>query len=162
MRDTLKTLFVTVLIFALIGVMFHVVQQMMEGQDIKQVMLEQFVSNQPTRASDCRCLPGYVPSNKILPYEFVVVPELGGAGYVLQGNTKKQFYWRMHNTNFDWNNTKFRVTNAAEVGKYKGDGYIQKEKLQEALQYQKNKGLPDTPTYFCQSLSNPSDIKQCY
>ncbi len=135
--------------------MFHAFQFMIEGQDIKQVILEQFTS----RASDCRCLPGYVPSNITLPYEFVVVPQLSGAGYILQGNTKKQFYWRMHNVNFDWSNTKYSVMTAAEIGKYKGDGYVSKEVLEKALQKQPNL---KTQHFFCQSLSDSSNTKQCY
>lgn len=161
MGKELKTLLVIVFIFIMIAVMFHAVDFMMEGREVKQVMLEQFTS-QPTRASDCRCLPGYVPSNKTLPYEFVIVLELGGAGYILQGNTKKQFYWNMHNVNFDWNNTKYRFLTAAEIAKYKDEGLVSKEVLEKSLQYQKNKTLPNTPNYFCQSLSNSSDTKQCY
>jgi hypothetical protein len=145
----------------MIGLMFQAVAFITEGNEVKQFIVEQFQSG-PTRASDCRCLPGYIPSKQIAFYEFVVVPELGGMGYVFQGNTKKQFYWGMHSTSFGPQNTKYRVTNAAESGKYKGDGYISREKLQEALQYQKQGTLPNTPTYFCQSLSNPSDTKQCY
>lgn len=152
MSNELKTLLVVVFIFMMIAVMFQAVTFMMEGQT-----LEQFTS-QPNRASDCRCLPGYVPSNKTLPYEFVVVPEQGGAGFILQGNTKKQFYWRMHNVNFDWNNTKFRYVSSAEIGKYKGDGYASKEVLEKALQKQ----ISQTPTFFCQSLSDSSNTKQCY
>jgi hypothetical protein len=152
-----KTFLVIIFIFIMIAIIFQAFAFIMEGQDVKQIMLEQFTS-QPTRASDCRCLPGYVPSNKTLPYEFVVVPEQGGAGFILQGNTKKQFYWRMHNTNFDWSNTKYRVLSGAEIGKYKGDGYVSKEVLEKALQTQVNK----TPNFFCQSLSNSSNTKQCY
>ncbi len=161
MRKVIQTLLATVFIFMMIGVLFQAVAFITQGNEVKQVMLEQFASG-PTRASDCRCLPGYIPSKKVAPYEFILIPELGGLGLVIQGNTKKQFYWNMHNTNFDWTNTKFRVTNAAEAAKYKGEGLISKEKLQEALQYQKQGTSPDTPTYFCQSLSNPSNTKQCY
>ena len=87
MAKELKTLLVVVFICMMIAVMFHAVAFMMEGEEVKKVMLEQFTT-QTKRASDCRCLPGYIPSNK----------------------------------------TKAKIT----------------------------------PIFFCQSLSNPSDTKQCY
>ena len=157
MGKEIKTLLVVVFIFMIIAVMFQAVEFMMEGREIKQVMLEQFTS-QPTRASDCRCLPGYIPSNKTLPYEFVLVPENAGIGYVLQGKTRKQFYWNMYNLNFDWTNTKYRILTPAQISKYTGEGLVSKEVLEKALR----KESGQTPHFFCQSLSNPSDTKQCY
>lgn len=157
MGKELKTLLVVIFIFIMIAVIFQAFAFMTEGGEIKQIMLEQFTS-QPTRASDCRCLPGYIPSNKTLPYEFVIVRELGGAGFILQGNTKKGFYWNMHNTKFDWNNTKYRYMSSAEISKYKDYGFVSKEVLEKALQKQPSQ----TPHFFCQSLSNSSDTKQCY
>jgi hypothetical protein len=62
MAKELRTLLVVIFIFMMIAVMFQAVAFMMEGQEVKKVMLEQFTS-QTKRASDCRCLPGYIPSN---------------------------------------------------------------------------------------------------
>jgi hypothetical protein len=62
MGKELKTLLVVIFIFMMIAVMFQAVVFANKGNVVQQVMLEQFTS-QPTRASDCRCLPGYVPSN---------------------------------------------------------------------------------------------------
>ncbi len=61
MHRDLKTVLVVAFIFIMIATTFQAIQFMTEGQVVKQVMLEQFAN--PKRASDCKCLPGFIPSN---------------------------------------------------------------------------------------------------
>ncbi len=63
MAKEIKTLVVVVFVFVILSVMAQALAFIMKGNEVQEVMLEQFTS-QPTRASDCRCLPGYIPSNK--------------------------------------------------------------------------------------------------
>jgi hypothetical protein len=160
MSNELKTLLVVVFIFMMIAVMFQAVAFMMEGQPLKQVMLEQFTS-QPNRASDCRCLPGYVPSNTPakVKYGGRIIHLNGAIYYIPNGSNTK--YWVSSCTQCDvginFCDPKVYVNVTQKEGAvYENGPTLSCSVLKEA---QSKKILP---TYFCQSLSTPSDTKQCY
>lgn len=113
----------------------------------------------PTRAADCQCLPGYIPSNETSKSEFALDPR--GWGFVLAKGKRYGFWWNMHGIRFDWQNTKYRSVGWEEINKYRDAGYADKRIIEEALRYQKEGGKA-TSNYFCQSLSNPGETRKCY
>lgn len=121
--------------------------------------LEKFTDSAPTRAADCQCLPGYIPSNTTSKSELVLDPR--GWGYVLAGGKKYGFWWNMHGIPFDWTNTKYRWIGWEEISKYTHGGQASKPIIEEALRFQKEGGKL-TSMYFCQSLSNPNETRKCY
>lgn len=121
--------------------------------------LEGFVEAAPTRAADCQCLPGYIPSNRKPKYEFVLYDR--GYGLILTENKMYGFWWNMHGIPFDWQTTKYRWTSFEEIKNYKDSGWATPVIVQNALKYQKEGGGAGTQ-YFCQSLSNPADTRKCY
>ena len=145
MGKELKTLLVVVFIFMMIAVMFQAVAFMMEGQEIKQVMLEQFTT-QTKRASDCRCLPGYIPSNK------TIKRVLGNEGQFIE--IKNPITVRYGNNNRwveKYVSSTFQATNSF-FGSDPAPGIVKQVEIKDQT----------NNIFFCQSLSNPSDTKQCY
>ena len=126
-------------------------------------------SNAPTRASDCRCLPGYIPSNTSkFPYE-------GTIKYFSYSNTgldmyfindlNKDYYlikWQPGSNYFGlpgiYNNETRTMYNPITLEdqtvlkKYVFKGNLTQDKL-----------VPnENNAYFCQSLSEPATTKSCY
>ena len=102
-------------------------------------------STAPTRAADCQCLPGYIPSNKIpkkvLGFEnqFIVVKSPMALQYGVNNRwIKKQV------------SGTFQATNMF----FGGDPAPGIRKRVETLEIE---GF-----YFCQSLSNPTETRKCY
>jgi hypothetical protein len=124
------------------------------------VYLEPFESNPITRASDCQCLPGYIPSNQSTKYEFVLTPD--GNGYILTGKKiRYQFYWNMYDKPLNWETSKARWTTFDEVNNYNFEGLSPVTVLDDALQFVKE-GRKNQPFYFCQKLGDPSKTRACY
>jgi hypothetical protein len=113
----------------------------------------------PTRAANCQCLPGYIPSNRKPSFEFVLYNK--GYGLILSEGKMYGFWWNMHGIPFDWQTTKIRWTTEEEVNKYKDGGYATPKIVQDALRFQKEGGGVGS-FYFCQSLSNPGETRKCY
>jgi hypothetical protein len=113
----------------------------------------------PTRAADCQCLPGYIPSNATEKSEFVLDPR--GWGYVLTKGKKYGYWWNMHGMTFNWSNTKHRRVSWEEINRFSDGGQATKPIIEEALRYQKE-GAKAGSIYFCQSLSNPAETRKCY
>lgn len=112
----------------------------------------------PTRASDCRCLPGYVPSNSKKSGELVLDPR--GWGYLLEGSKKYGYWWNMHELGFWWWNSTYRWATSEEVSKYTDGGWASKDQVKNTLA---NKGKSvESPFYFCQSLNDTGKTKTCY
>jgi hypothetical protein len=145
MAKELRTLLVILFIFMIIAVIFQAVAFMTEGGEIKQIILEQFTL-QPTRASDCRCLPGYIPSNKItkrvLGKENQLI-EIKNPITVRYGSNNRWVEKDVSST--------FRATNSF-FGSDPAPGVVKQVEIKEQ----------NTNMFFCQSLSNPSNTKQCY
>ena len=112
----------------------------------------------PTRAADCRCLPGYVPSNSKKAGEITLDPR--GWGFLLEGDKKYVYWWNMYGLDFTWTNTKWRRVSNEELANYKDGGNATKEQIQNARKYQG--AMIESPNYFCQSLAEPSKTRQCY
>jgi hypothetical protein len=116
-------------------------------------------SGAPTRAADCQCLPGYIPSNTTSKSELVLDPR--GSGFVLANGKRYGFWWNMHGVKFDWSNTKYRRISWEESNKYSYGGMADKRRIEEALRFQKEGGKA-TSSYFCQSLSYSGETRKCY
>ncbi len=138
-----------------------VATRFMKQDDVKESEKpkEGFFSGAPTRAAECKCLPGYVPSNMSNSYEIVLTQD--GWGWIIVGSKYYNFWWNMHGIPFDWNNTKFKWVTYDYLKGYTRSGNATKDIVQNALAYQKE-GAKQMETYVCKSLSNISDTKPCY
>lgn len=120
----------------------------------------------PTRAAECKCLPGYVPSNEEPKIEFLLDPR--GWGYLQVGNKVYGYWWGMHGIWFDWTNTKYRWVATEYLSKleqWSSDSgkiiYAPKHLIEEGLRQQKGERKANN-TYICQNLADAGDVKECY
>ena len=172
-KQTEKPIVAGLLLFFFIGLVAVAVQFMQNPPQAAPPKSEGFASAAPTRATDCSCLPGYVPSNKKANQfvwitfgesnygQFIFID--GNILYVLIGTSGEYGKWN-GDTNYFVNThpniPKHPVElyrNAIVEGSivYGGGLYPHDEKITKKT-YTKDKN------FFCQSLSNPADIKQCY
>jgi hypothetical protein len=139
---------------------------------------EGFKTGAVTRASDCNCLPGYIPSNKGGGgYDGNIITDPNGAvALYIPNNTKDMYMIDTNNTcnllpgvnNFDMrtstddnNYAKYRsfISSIYEKSKsFNLSSYNYKGNLQCDLVKQ---GGSDT-NYFCQNLETPSKTRKCY
>jgi hypothetical protein len=108
---------------------------------------EGFKSGLVTRASDCNCLPGYIPSNtsgmKVLGKEGDTV-NLQKPSLVRYGTDDKWIEKEVTTLNFQISNAFFGADPAGGILKYA-------KIVQET-----------SDNYFCQSLADPTKIRKCY
>jgi hypothetical protein len=173
--DSSKQILAGLLIFSFLLVIL-VATRSMKQDDTKESekSKEGFVSTAPTRASECRCLPGYVPSKEELAMEFLLDPR--GWGFLQVGNRVYGYWWNMHGIQFDWRNTKYRWVSNDYLAKlsmgsgnrmwfsgnqYDSDTWASKEMVEKALRQQRD-GKKELDVYRCQNLNNPTDLKECY
>ena len=108
---------------------------------------EGFKSGAVTRASDCNCLPGYIPSNttgmKVLGKEGDTV-NLQKPALIRYGTDDKWIEKEVTTLNFQISNAFFQADPAGGILKY---AKIIKE---------------TSDNYFCQSLADPTKIRKCY
>lgn len=112
----------------------------------------------PTRAANCQCLPGYIPSNKkASKYGGKFIWNNGGVFFVADGSQRRNWVPNciMCGINIcDWNvmnkisNEEFNKLSPAET--FTCDHL---KKAQEAMK---------KSIYFCQSLSDPNETRKCY
>lgn len=111
------------------------------------VSYEGFKSGAVTRASDCNCLPGYIPSNtsgmKVLGKEGDTV-NLQKPSLVRYGTDDKWIEKEVKTLNFQISNAFFGADPAGGILKYA-------KIIQET-----------SDNYFCQSLADPTKIRKCY
>jgi hypothetical protein len=122
----------------------------------------------PTRASDCRCLPGYIPSNKgAMPYEGVIKYYDYGKGldmYYINESAKEYYLiqWQAGSDYFGLpaiynNETKKIYEPITKEYQQNIKGFTYKGGLT------KDKLIPKiTSAYFCQSLADPTQTRSCY
>ncbi len=114
-----------------------------------------------SRASDCKCLPGYIPSN--------IAPSIPNGGKI--AHYKGTIYYIPAGTNdrygvtactpsgtsinfCDKNN--YKDIKEAEFRQYKDRGIFTSKVMNDAM---KTKVMD---SFFCQNSNDPTDIKQCY
>lgn len=113
----------------------------------------------PTRAADCRCLPGYIPSKQGPQDKVVFIKEYGVYGYI---TSQKVFYDMRQNCNQCGQNFCARAEDMKLA-----DLSIKLNKTKE-IKYggffscAVAKPSPPSNTYFCQSLTNGNEFKMCY
>ena len=115
----------------------------------------------PTRASDCRCLPGYIPSNTPAQTKYGgrIIHRNGPIFYIPNGSNKKHWVSSCTQCNVGINfcdpNVYVNVTDK-EASVYEDGPMLTCAVLKESL------GKKESPNYFCQSLSDPTQTKSCY
>ena len=115
----------------------------------------------PTRATDCNCLPGYIPSSSSKGHggNVLIYMEGGRSYYLYNPSGTSDFYWIVGNdtcglpTSGDFpKKTWDTLFGAQRTYTYKG--------LLTCSVVTKNTN--PQPTFFCQNLSDSSRTKPCY
>jgi hypothetical protein len=140
-------------------------------------------SSAPTRASDCRCLPGYIPSNtrgnNNLNGKLIKAAEQGRMFILYNPNNTNNYYIVTIASieDFDKMYENFRVCNK-KLSKYPiSRAFYNTAELYKIIRTEQwniqwfdqrgdckifeENGDVDS-TYFCQSLSDPTQTKSCY
>jgi hypothetical protein len=157
-KQTEKPIVAGLLLFFFIGLVAVAVQFMQNPpQAPAPPKSEGFASAAPTRATDCSCLPGYVPSN------------------IKVTNTTKSDGNNGINGIHCFNSVCYAKRYSDLMAAF-GDGTTGQSK-DSLINHWRNHGIIEnrnpccdstvrtekkTNIFFCQSLSNPADIKQCY
>lgn len=116
-----------------------------------------------TRASDCNCLPGYIPSKESSEYngKFYTEEYPGGIRlYYVPENTKDLYIiniWNSQCESFDKMMNSPRI-DTATFAKYRFLGFISKDENNCNILTKKE----STGVYFCQKLGNPEQKRDCY
>lgn len=116
-----------------------------------------------TRASDCNCLPGYIPSKESSEYngKFYTEKYPHSIGLLYVPENTKDFY--MINT---WDSPcepldkmmNSPLADRATFAKYRFSGFISKDNNNCNILTKKE----STGVYFCQKLGNPEQKRDCY
>ena len=119
--------------------------------------LETFTNSAPTRAADCQCLPGFIPSTKTgSKYGGRFIWNNGGVFYVKDGTTVRNWVSRcsMCGINIcDWN--LMNKISDSEFSKLTSGVTFTCDILKSAQ-------TKESDAYFCQSLSNTNETRKCY
>jgi len=130
---------------------------------------EGFVTGPVTRATDCNCLPGYIPSSETNDYNgkiFVTKGPDGGNYYLFNPEGTKDVYWIQSQNSCGIPN--INLPSQANIGNYpylshselfgSDNKYRYKGNLQCNILKKKEQGI----NFFCQNLSNPEKRRNCY
>jgi hypothetical protein len=124
----------------------------------KSDSLEQFIDDgAPTRAADCQCLPGYIPSTKTgSKYGGRFIWNNGGVHYVKDGTSVRN--WVSNCTMCGINICDWNVMNKVTAEEYRQltPGPNFNCEILKAAQ------TTSSSFYFCQSLTNPNETRKCY
>jgi len=134
---------------------------------------EPFAVGAITRAADCNCLPGYIPSSSSKTAyggKIYINVENGGNYYVFNPRGTKELYWIQVSNPCGIPN--IQGINLPNVGKYPS---IESSKIfGQAAEYTYKGVLPcglvkkdegtssSSPYYFCQSLTDKNKTRSCY
>jgi hypothetical protein len=161
-----KQMMAGLLLFAFIGlVSLSIVFSISSPKEeiIETVFRESFIDPPPTRASDCNCIPGYIPSNVNINRKGKIYQTKDSTSgtfiyYYMPTDTKDLYVINLNNTCGLALKPTDRVTNSnnyPEVANYSGN------MGQLTCDLVKNEKT-SLSTYFCQSLTNPEVHRQCY
>ena len=128
-------------------------------------------STAPTRAADCNCLPGYIPSNTG-GFDGEIYSTSGADGTVIyfynpNGTDKIYAIWFGNNCGLPEPNSEYSAKeNLNNVGigifisssgkKYEFTGYIYNANSCSVVKKR------ESGTYFCQNLDSPGKTRSCY
>ena len=119
-----------------------------------------------TRASDCNCLPGYIPSNDTSGYNGKIFSTLWyGTEYLFNPDGTNNVYWIVPNNACGIPN--INLPSQPNSGNYPflpldnvfGGG---KYRYKGGLQCNMIKKTEASGIFFCQNLSNPEKRRKCY
>ena len=161
MKKESNALFIMFLVLALTiaYAWFHMLQKGVKGVDsLDPYFLEGF-EGAPTRAVDCRCLTGYVPSKNInSPFGGKVIKYKNDIHFVPTGTNQRFYVPSCTMCGSDLNFcTEAKVVNESEFKAYK-----QASKILDCTLWNSVKGKKETEAYFCQKLGSPSETMFCY
>ena len=113
----------------------------------------------PSRASDCRCLSGYVPSNQLPKVKNggKIIHYSGTHMYVPAGTKDKWWVSNCSMCGINFCDKREYV----DIDKKEYDSYTFKGQLTCNI-VEKAKNARPLDTFFCQRLGDPTDRKECY
>ena len=114
-----------------------------------------------TRASDCNCLPGYIPSSESVDYNGKIFQMLGGGqtNYLFNPDGTKKVYWINPDNSCGITLNGTYPSLSIEQLFTNGSEYTYAGNLQCNLVEKKT---PTAPHFFCQNLSSPEKRRNCY
>ena len=125
--------------------------------------IEAFTTGAVTRASDCNCLPGYIPSKESSEYngKFYTLNRPGGNElYYVPDNTKNIYI--VDTTDYSCEPFEKMMNSPkidrAGIEKHRFSGIIRKTNNNCNIIRKKEQ----TGVYFCQKLGNPEQKRECY
>ena len=114
-------------------------------------------SQGPARASDCQCLPGYIPSKKRSKFggRFVAVDNGWGINFLPDGT--KNAHWVRTCGMCNMNLCDRKIANPMTALEFTQKYVLQRNNIFECSM------LTSTDdSYFCQNMSNKRDTRKCY
>jgi hypothetical protein len=161
-----KQMIAGLLLFAFIGlisisILFSISSP--KEEIIETIMKESFADPPPTRASECNCIPGYIPSNMTINkkgtihqtkdnvsgnYIYYYMPIDSTNLYIINLNNTCGLKLKPSDRTINSNNYPQVVNYAGNMGQLTCD-LVKKEKN-------------STSAYFCQNLTDPNLRAQCY
>jgi hypothetical protein len=165
----MKRVVILILTLTFLAVLYYALTTTSYAFSFVDVEKEGFTSAAPTRASDCNCLPGYIPSKdsggkyggNILKFKFNDGREL--YYYNPSGSNALYFYDSYRNTcglptsgDFPmlvWSDVKNNLSSTPQ-SKYELRGMLRCDVVKKNTNTQE--------TFFCQRLGDPSSRRECY
>lgn len=113
-----------------------------------------------TRATDCNCLPGYIPSSESSDYNGKIFQtSWQGTQYLFNPEGTKKVYWINRNNSCGITFTGTYPSLALEELFSNGSKYTYAGMLQCNLVQKKQL---TKPVFFCQNLTSPEKRRECY
>ena len=114
-----------------------------------------------TRASDCNCLPGYIPSSEDSDYNGKIFQTFGGGQthYLFNPEGTKKVYWINQENSCGITMSSTYPSLAVEELFTNGSEYSYAGNLNCNLVKKKQS---TQPVFFCQNLSSPEKRRNCY
>lgn len=160
-----RTIFIGICIAAFVWLSLLAIDFINKTHRSDDYNIEAFTTGAVTRASDCNCLPGYIPSKESSEYNGKFYTFSMGEGdsirlFYFPDNTKDVYtvdIWRDQCESFEKMMNSPRIdSNTIEKRIWKG--YIGNSNNNCNIITKKEQ----TGVYFCQKLGNPEQKRECY
>ena len=158
-----RTIFIGICIAAFVWLSLLAIDFINKTHRSDDYNIEAFTTGAVTRASDCNCLPGYIPSKESSEYNgkfYTEKTDFSVFLYYVPENTKDIYFISIFDSqceSFDKMMNSPRI-DTATFAKYRFSGFINKGNNNCNIITKKE----STGVYFCQKLGNPEQKRDCY
>jgi len=159
----MKRVVILILTLTFLAVLYYALTTTSNAYGFVDVKKEGFTSAAPTRASDCNCLPGYIPSKDAGgKYGGNILTWTGDSGhkyyYYNPSGTNDVYEYRSNNTCGLPTSGDFTSVTHSDLFVNKKYNYTWQKSACDVVNENKNKeGI-----FFCQRLGDPSSRRECY